>query len=134
MKQTIKDVIEVWHGDYNGLPIRTKWTTSRGYETYGYNICSLYIGQKKCFSCNGGGYDMEGTVIADMMKALFPKELLKLAKKGGFYGLQEYEGSFILDGACGKSSMERILKEFGYNLDYLNLGIKDVNVYRLEKI
>ena len=32
-----------------------KWTVSKGRETYGHNICTLFVDGKKIASCNGGG-------------------------------------------------------------------------------
>lgn len=56
-----------------------KWTVSRGRDTYGYNICSLWVNDKKVSSCNGGGYDMKGTALGYWMKTAFQDELNKLA-------------------------------------------------------
>ncbi len=55
-----------------------KWTVSRGRESYGYNICSLYVDGKKVSSCNGGGYDMKGTALGNWIARKFEKELLAL--------------------------------------------------------
>lgn len=54
------------------------WTVSRGRNTCGYNICSLYVNGRKVSACNGGGYDMKGTSLghwiakhyADRLRAL----------------------------------------------------------------
>jgi len=120
-----------------------KWSVSKGRDTYGYNICSLYVDGKKMYSCNGGGYDMTGTCLADWIKDAFTEELKTIKSnrggddKCGFYGLSFFtipresgeksgpvqyhqthqEGDSIsLDGACGFTSMERILDQFGYHL------------------
>lgn len=60
-----------------------KWTISRGRDTYGYNICSLYLDGRKVAACNGGGYDMKGTSLgnfiarayADRLRALTPEQM-----------------------------------------------------------
>ncbi len=52
-----------------------KWTVSRGQDTYGYNICSLWVDRIKVSSCNGGGYDMQGTAFAEWFQKAFQKEL-----------------------------------------------------------
>jgi hypothetical protein len=44
-----------------------RWTVSRGRDTYGYNICSLYADGRKVSSCNGGGYDMKGTALGSFI-------------------------------------------------------------------
>ena len=54
------------------------WTTSRARDTYGYNICSLYLDGEKLTSCNGGGYDMKGTSLGNFVAAVFAPELMKL--------------------------------------------------------
>lgn len=60
-----------------------RWTTSRGRDTYGYNVCTLYADGRKVARCNGGGYDMEGTCLgtfletfyADRLNALTPDQM-----------------------------------------------------------
>ena len=61
-----------------GRTIELKWTTSRGRDTYGYTICSLFEGSHKQTSCNGGGYDMRGTVVGNWITRTFREELLRL--------------------------------------------------------
>lgn len=56
-----------------------KWGTSRGRDTYGYSICTAYVDGKRIASCNGGGYDMEGTAFADALMKLYPERLLAIA-------------------------------------------------------
>ncbi len=63
--------------------LEIRWTTSRGRDTYGYNVVTLYVDGEKAARCNGGGYDMEGTVIgtfiarafADRLNALTPADM-----------------------------------------------------------
>ena len=44
--------------------LKFKYTTSRGRDSYGYNICSLWVdGEKKASTC-GGGYDMTDEEVA----------------------------------------------------------------------
>ena len=117
-----------------------KWTTSKGRETYGYNICSLWIdGTKQNQTC-GGGYDMKGTALGQYINAQFKTELKQLAAKeieeskkvqperyynsscAGIYGLiywgQEGKHSLYCDGACGFDAMQSVLKALGYSLEY----------------
>lgn len=62
-----------------------KWGTSRARDSYGYTLCSLYIDGEKAERCNGGGYDMTGTVIGnyiarvytDRLRALKPSDMPK---------------------------------------------------------
>ena len=89
-----------------------KWTVSKGRQTYGYNICTLRVDGKKVSSCNGGGYDMNGTVLGDWIAKEFSNELTKLeipwTKRNGddvqeYYGLSFHDpnydpGKTIIDG------------------------------------
>lgn len=61
--------------------LQFKWTVSRGRDTDGYNICSLYVEGKKVASCNGGGYDMEGTCLGSWVARRFAERLCKLKEK-----------------------------------------------------
>ena len=89
-----------------------KWTISRGRDTYGYNICSLYVGNKKVTSCKGGGYDMKGTALGDWIAQEF-QEVLKDSDLTGYYGHYKNDetGAITLDGGCGWNCMVRILEE-----------------------
>ncbi len=131
--------------------LKFKWTVSRGRDTYGYNICSLWIDREKVSSCNGGGYDMKGTALANWMEEEFQDKLQKLpANYGsgdnnkGFYGLSFYNPKTNkrqhrfskhikrahLDGACGFSSIERVLNTIGYKLEYID-GDGTTTIYLL---
>lgn len=118
--------------------------TSRGQDTYGYTIVRLVDETAgRTFRCMGGGYDMVGTVLADWATETHQDRLLKLADRafyvapadGGirrtddessaFYGLYRYEYGdarpiapvrVSIDGACGQSSVERILTAAGIRL------------------
>ena len=124
----------------NGARLIFKWTVSRGRETYGLNICTLYVqtgwnNPEKVASCKGCGYDMPGACLAEYMQARFPDQLKKLpAGPDGaskYYGLSFYDKKagksrkhyrpgckILLDGACGFSSMEKILYKIGFTLEY----------------
>lgn len=138
-----------------GYPQRLmfKWTISRGCDTFGYNICSLYVNEEKATNCKGGGYDMRGTVLADWMEETFPDQLKKLKGNsgsgdvsGGFYGLHFYNPSdkvykmrktagkgcqAVLDGGCGIQSMENILHKIGFKIVWVG-GTKNQTNYMLE--
>ena len=171
--------------DRNGALLEFKWTVSRGRDSYGYNICSLYVDRMKVTSCNGGGYDMKGTCLGHYVAHEFSSELLsedfaekcrsgpdKVSNRDkearGFYGLHfhdpcfnpgkaEVDGKTIeqmekdgeslgleryqafyrestrvpdalhfipsIDGACGFSTVEKILHAVGYELEYIKEGI-----------
>ena len=55
-----------------------RWTVSRGRDTYGYNICSLYADGRKVARCNGGGYDMKGTCLGNFIASHYADRLVKL--------------------------------------------------------
>lgn len=125
-----------------------KGTVSKGRDMYGYNICSLWVNGYKETSCNGGGYDMQGTCLADYLLAHYKDRIIKLKaqygsmdKGKGFYGLIYWkkgkrrraysEGTEVcLDGACGFSSIERIAKKIGLQLNFVR-NSKNETVYTL---
>lgn len=115
-----------------------KYGTSKGRDTYGYTIVSLYVDGKKVAQTCGGGYDMKGTVLGKYATEQYKEQLKALtANYGsrdateGFYGLNFYsqqnerhntyeDGDDVyIDGGCGWSSVERILNEIGVKLEYL---------------
>lgn len=128
-----------------------KWTVSRGQDTYGYNICSIYVnGEKKGSTC-GGGYDMKGTAMGIWIEKHFFNELSVLAKsdikkarllkKKRYYndsvkkhygfiasGYTDSNGKriakWLLDGGCGFSSMINILNLLGYKCQYISTNNK----------
>lgn len=125
--------------DKQTLVAEFRWTVSRGQDTYGYNICSLYIDGVKVSSCNGGGYDMQGTCLADWLVEIEQDQLKHLtANYGsstpdgrGYYGLSYRNPktkkrqrrwtvgcSVLLDGGCGFSPIERIGNRIGYKFQY----------------
>ena len=67
----------------NPILLVWKWTTSRGHDTYGYNICSLYADGVKVASTCGGNYDMKGTVLGDFLQNTHHDRLLKLHRRAG---------------------------------------------------
>jgi len=164
-----------------------KWGVSRGRATYGYSICSLYVNGKKVAMCNGGGYDMQGTVFGNWIASKFKDELLKLEipmsrgngedvreyygltyhdpnynpgeeiidgetveekeKSGKSMGLERYQSFYkessripterhtvpMIDGACGFTAVERIIKALGYKLEYIHNNSKE-SIYVLKPI
>ena len=65
--------------------LKFKWTTSKAQNSYGYNICTLFVNNERRTRCNGGGYDMQGTCLGNWIARQFEKNLLKFKKD--FYGL-----------------------------------------------
>ena len=108
-----------------------KWTISRGRDTYGYNICTLWIGNARVAACNGGGYDMSGTCLGAWIEKRFHEQLKQL-RPSDFCGLSFWDpkarkyrkayrpGCIVsLDGGCGFSCMENILGKLGFRLQYV---------------
>lgn len=58
-----------------------KWGTSRGQYTYGYTTCTLRCNGTKVSGCNGGGYDMKGTVIGNYVTWAFASDLRKIKEQ-----------------------------------------------------
>lgn len=111
-----------------------KWTVSRGRDTYGYNICSLYVDGKKVTSCNGGGYDMQGTCFGDWIENTYQEQLKTLDPKE-YYGMRVYDDSekIYCDGACGFSSMERILVGLGWDIKRIPTILGNDSIYHIFK-
>ena len=96
-----------------------KWATSRARDTYGENVCTLYIDGVKVARCGGGGYDMIDSVLASWLNATYGKRMAayckgkvkepagcwtKIAeqwKDGHFFG--DGSGKWFLDGGNGCS-------------------------------
>lgn len=55
-----------------------KWTVSRGRDTYGNRICTLFVDGKKSGRCMGGGYDMKGTSLGEWLQKEYQTELCQL--------------------------------------------------------
>ncbi len=74
-----------------------RWTTSRGRDTYGYNICTLFVGTHmgtdvKVAACNGGGYDMQGTCLGNWIAEAFVDKLIDV--RSPFHGLTWHDPNF----------------------------------------
>lgn len=113
------------------------WSTSRGQDTYGYNICRLDDRNNgKRFKCMGGGYDMVGTVFAQWLTETYQADLLALKDRANYifpaegaprsadranslYGMSYHEkGDRVhLDGACGLECMIRIAEAIGLEVE-----------------
>ena len=101
------------------------WSTSRGRDTYGYNIARLDdTDTRHRFKTCGGGYDMVGTVFGQWLAARFQPELCAMVsdavdytgshkKHPRLYGLFFGPDGAYCDGACGIESMIRIAEHIG---------------------
>lgn len=110
--------------------LEIKWTTSRGRETFGYNICTLRAQDGTKYRCMGGGYDMLGTCFGEWLQANYQDRLWEIRERaynivsignrstnhGGFYGMTWTEDDVRLDGACGLESIRRIAEAIGVHV------------------
>lgn len=111
------------------------WSTSRGRDTYGYNIARLYDTQtRKAYRTCGGGYDMVGTVFGQFLNDVYQDRLIELFTYGGdvdagysvpgyrvlpsLYGVTlNPKGIARCDGACGIESMRKIAGAIGLGVE-----------------
>jgi hypothetical protein len=107
----------------NEKTLTIKWTTSRGRETQGYNICTVWDGDK-AYRCSGGGYDMLGTSFAYWLQANYMPRIIERLKphedrQDEWYGFFKRGDKYFLDGACGISSIEKIAKDIGLRIQII---------------
>lgn len=128
-----------------------KYGISRGQNSYGYRIVSLFVDGKKVASTNGGGYDMKGTVLGRYINDRFMPQIVEIAKEqlqeanrmtkyyndkgGGIYGLivtknEKQPARVHLDGMTGFSVCQEVLKLLGYSLEYVTDTDKET-IYQL---
>ena len=135
-----------------GLTAEFIYTTSRGADTYGYNICTLYVRGLKVASTCGGGYDMSGAALGEFIERYWQAELLGIKARaasvwdgtrresmpdrpGALYGMtyHAHKDKISLDGACGFSSMEAVLKALGYVLRFNGEQRRNRTLYTIMK-
>jgi hypothetical protein len=133
MTKNEENALKVKEGLLNGshYAIHWKWSVSRGTYTYGYDVCTCYIGSYKVGSCNGGGYNMKGTSLAEFINAAYKEELLTL-DNADLYGLSRVKEHAYVEGACGLDCMIKILQALGYVIDYYYIGNND-SIYTIKK-
>ncbi len=110
----------------NSIVLEEKWSVSKGRDTYGYNICSLWYGKIKVASCNGGGYDMSSTSISNFINLYFQDRLNSIPTEIE-YGLCEnnVDGNNYISYGIGINAVNKIIKHCG-----MNVKIKEVKVKR----
>ena len=118
------------------------WSTSKGRDTYGWNICRLddrNNGQR--FRTIGGGYDMIGTVFGKWLETYYQEKLQAVKARAHYisdengtvsnprtdslYGMRWTKDNKVsLDGACGLECMIRIAEAIGLEVerDYIAKG------------
>jgi hypothetical protein len=90
---TLPDASTEGAKDREDFILKFKWTVSRARDTYGYNVCTLYVDGKKAAQCSGGGYDMEGTVLGLWIANRFKGQLCEQIKTS-MYGLTFHDPDF----------------------------------------
>lgn len=96
-----------------------KYGTSRGRDTYGYNLVTLTVDGVKVATECGGGYDMQGAALGAYLTKAFQTHL-QAADLSDLYGVRNSGGRVVVDGACGMRSVEIILHRIGLTLQRLN--------------
>lgn len=118
--------------------------TSYARETNGYPTVTVTDELGRKAKCMGGGYDMNGTVLAEWICAVYPDRVAKLGERAyytykpgtgtvvnrdGLYGVH-YDagtGATRIDGAVGVSTVERMAREeLGLTITakYTGMGLK----------
>ena len=108
------------------------------YDNYNGGGCRVYVNGNFAKGCTatGCGYDREGAAFANWIQNNFQKELKERFKIeletidenyhsiSGFYGAhicKDKKGNkyISLDGACGKSSIQRVWEAIGGTYEYI---------------
>ena len=97
---------------------------------HGRDTVRLFVNGDQVSRCSGGGYDMQGTCLADWMQEAFADKICKLDSRK-FYGLffpnkktykrQAFHSAntdFYMDGGCGISCIEKIGRAINLNIKF----------------
>ena len=108
----------------NSIVLEEKWSVSKGRETYGYNICSLWYGKIKVASCNGGGYDMSSTALSNLLNLYFQDRLNSI--QNFEYGLYENNitGNNYISYGIGVNAINKIIKHCGMSVRVNEVKVK----------
>ena len=87
--------------------VRFRWGVSRGRDTFGYNTCSAFVDGRRVGSCNGGGYDMQGTALAPWLET-------QLRNSASFYGLTWHDPNWKPTEKCMERERAGELSELDY--------------------
>ena len=110
----------------NSIVLEEKWSVSKGRETYGYNICSLWYGKIKVASCNGGGYDMSSSSLSIFINLYFQDRLNSITSENFEYGLyKNVDGNNYISYGIGINAINKIIQHCG-----MFVRVKEVKVKR----
>ena len=93
--------------------------TSRGRDTYGYNIVTLTSSaQGKKFRCMGGGYDMHGQVLGEYVQYCATQEQLRAAVSAddSLPVTVLHTGCAVVVGASGEAGVLRLMRAIGWEV------------------
>ena len=91
-----------------------RWTTEKT-RIHSFKICNLYINGLKTSSCYGGGFDVEGHILAEYLQDNFQNRLFSI--KNDWKGILVDRGKIRLDGGgYGKTAMIKIMQAIGLDL------------------
>lgn len=100
--------------------LKLSWSTSRGQNTYGYNICRLDdLATGRRYKTMGGGYDMIGTVVGDWLEENFQDRLLALKNNSDLNGPFYYNpetNRVSIDGGHGIDAVIKLAERIGVSL------------------
>ena len=109
----------------NSITLEEKWSVSKGYNTYGYNICSLWYGNVKVATCNGGGYDMQSTSVSNFINLYFQDRLNSITSENFEYGLyKNVDGNNYISYGIGVNAINRIIQHCGMSVRVNEVKVK----------
>ena len=109
----------------NSITLEEKWSVSKGYNTYGYNICSLWYGNIKVATCNGGGYDMQSTSVSNFINLYFQDRLNSITSENFEYGLcKNVDGNNYISYGIGINTINKIIQHCGMKVRVNEVKVK----------
>lgn len=108
----------------NSIVLEERWSISKGRETYGYNICSLWYSGIKVASTNGGGYDMQSTVISNFINLYFQDRLNSIPTENFEYGLCTNGDNNYISYGIGINSINKIIQHCGMKVRVNEVKVK----------
>lgn len=84
-------------------------------------------------TAKGSGYDRRGHLVGEVLKLIMNEQEMQQAVDNKLYGIDKVDGRFIIEGACGVRSMQKIAAVAGWVIDDIhNLKGKLIG-YKFEK-
>lgn len=108
----------------NSIVLEERWSISKGIYTFGYNICSLWYGNIKVATCNGGGYDMQSTSISNFINLYFKDRLNSITSENFEYGLCTNGDNNYISYGIGINSINKIIQHCGMKVRVNEVKVK----------